>query len=101
MTTPVFVIHSKPSCPYCVKAKAFLDAHGLGYTEVVYDPASPEYEEKRDALLAITNHRTFPQVFIGERFLGGCTELELSYATGALSELCSELGMDLPVPDDF
>ncbi len=29
-----YILFSGPSCPWCVKAKDFLDARGLEYTEV-------------------------------------------------------------------
>ena len=96
------MVHSKPGCPYCVRAKELLDGSGIPYEEVLYDPDAPDYADRRDRLIGATGHRTFPQIFVGERFIGGYTELEHLYSTQHLHDLCAkELGITIERTYDF
>ena len=65
------VIYSKPSCPFCVRAKDWFDRHGYTYTEnVLYD------EEQFLAMQQkIPGVRTVPQIFIDEKHIGGYDDL--------------------------
>jgi glutaredoxin 3 len=58
-------------CGYCVRAKALLDAHGVAYEEIDLgdDPAF------RATLNELTGGWTVPQILIGDRPIGGYTEL--------------------------
>lgn len=69
------VIHSKPSCTYCSRAKEILQDNGIAYTEVTYGPDDPDYAHRVDALKTATHHPTFPQVFIDNSFVGGLDAL--------------------------
>ena len=91
------VVHSKPNCPYCVKAKQFLADKGIEYTVIEYDPDQPYYENTKNDLVGRTGHRTFPQIFVGPTFLGGYTELVSAYDTLRFHELCKEIGIDVEV----
>ena len=97
----MFVVHCKPGCIFCVKAKEFLTTHQLPFSEMMYNPEAPDYTERRDILLAQTRHTTFPQIFFGDQFLGGFQELQFMFSTGALGELCSSHGIFLSPPLDF
>ena len=68
-------IHTKRGCPYCEKAKLLLFSEGIKYKEVEYVPGTPDYDARRQALIEKTFHGTFPQVFLGPKFIGGYTEL--------------------------
>ena len=64
-------IYSKNYCPYCQRAKALFDQKGVTYTEI-------NLEGKRDELMALikeTGMRTVPQIYIGDEFIGGFSEL--------------------------
>ena len=76
---PVTVYTTKV-CPYCVRAKALLDRRGIAYTEVdvTNDP------EKRAWLVETTGRRTVPQIFIGERPVGGSDDIHALDAEGRL-----------------
>jgi glutaredoxin 3 len=70
-------------CPYCHAVKALLDAKGVRYDEV--DAQDPE---TRMAMIQRAHgRRTVPQVFIGERHLGGYTELAALDRDGKLDPL--------------
>lgn len=65
-----FHIISQPNCPWCDKAKALLTARGLYYVEeVLLDP-----EQK--AAFKAQGHTTVPQIYQGDRHIGGYTELD-------------------------
>lgn len=99
MTTNRITVHSKTNCPHCVRAKAFLHEKGLPFDEIVYDPLlSPEeYETRKNELVLRTQFRTFPQIFIGDEFLGGFSELTDAYATLKLHSLCLKIGKKLDI----
>lgn len=77
---PPIDIYTKPYCPYCADAKALLEQKGASYNEIVAsgDPALRAEMVKRSG-----GASTFPQIFIGEIYVGGCDELyELDQAGG-------------------
>lgn len=59
-------------CPYCVRAKQLLKARGVEHIEEVRIDHSPE---ERDRMMALTGRRTVPQIFIGDKHVGGCDDL--------------------------
>ncbi len=52
-------------------AKRLLDKKGVQYTEINID----EKAGLREELITKTKHRTVPQIFIGDLFIGGFDEL--------------------------
>jgi glutaredoxin 3 len=76
---PVTVYTTKV-CPYCVRAKALLDRRGIPYTEVDVSADA----EKRAWLVQATGRRTVPQIFIGERPVGGSDDIHALDAEGRL-----------------
>lgn len=77
-------IYSSDYCPYCVRAKALLRARGVDdYEEIVVD-GRPDV---RAAMTGITGRTSVPQIFIGERHVGGCDELHALDARGELAPL--------------
>ena len=95
------IMHTKPGCVYCERAKEFmLDKH-IPFTTVCHDPKSEIYEREKNALVAKTHHPTFPQIFVGETFVGGYSELVMSYSTFSLHILCNKIGINLDADFDF
>lgn len=78
-------VYTTNACPYCVRAKALLDARGLAYEEINLgrDP------ETRVELAQKTGMMTFPQILIGEQLVGGFDELAAADQSGRLNELVS------------
>lgn len=62
---------TRPGCPYCAKAKALLDKHGI-----VYDEISVGHDATLRSVRAISGRDTVPQVYIGGQHIGGSEELE-------------------------
>lgn len=77
------VIYSSGFCPYCQRAKALLEARGAQYEEIVVD-GQPEV---RARMTEITGRTSVPQIFIGERHVGGCDDLHALDARGELAPL--------------
>lgn len=90
------VVFSKPGCPYCAKAKTFLDELNLPFSEVVINPAEANYEYKRDRLFQFYNHRSYPIIVIDNKLLGGYSELIRAYDTLKLHKMCQDIGLYLP-----
>lgn len=68
---PKIVIYTAAACGYCIMAKRLLDRKGANYTEINID-SSPGL---RAEVMEKTKRRTVPQIFIGERHIGGFDDL--------------------------
>ncbi|MFI5297404.1 MAG: glutaredoxin 3 [Polyangiales bacterium] len=68
-------------CPYCVRARALLKARKYPFTEVNVEGD----DAKRAWLLQVTGRKTVPQVFIGERSVGGFDDLSALDRSGELA----------------
>lgn len=74
------LMYSTEHCPFCTRARQLLDNKGVVYTEIRID----EHPEKRDEMIAKSNRRTVPQIFINGHSLGGCDDLYALDQTGQL-----------------
>ena len=68
----VATILTKPSCPFCAKAKTALTKAGIGYEEITVS----NKDITSRTLRAIANAKTVPQVFIDGKLIGGSDDLE-------------------------
>ena len=78
------VMYSTAICPYCMQAERLLAAKGVkGITKirVDQDPA------RRDEMIARTGRRTVPQIFIGDKHIGGYDDLAALDRVGGLVPL--------------
>jgi glutaredoxin 3 len=81
---PDIVMYSTGWCPYCDRARALLARKGLTFREIKVD----ENPLERDAMLARSGgRRTVPQIFIGERHVGGFDDLYAIDKSGELDRL--------------
>jgi len=80
---PDILIYTKDDCSFCHWAKALLDAKGASYDEidVTHDPG------RRAEMIARSGRRTVPQIFIGDRHVGGFDDLAALDAAGGLDPL--------------
>ncbi len=81
---PQITVYSTTVCPYCVRAKMLLDKKGATYEEInlTNEP------HRRDEMLAKSGgKRTVPQIFIGDRHVGGCDDLYELELEGELDPL--------------
>jgi glutaredoxin 3 len=81
---PPIVIYTKSSCPYCHAAKDLLRRKGADFQEIGVDGD----RAGQAAMAAKANGRsTVPQIFIGDRHVGGCDDLYELEETGRLDPL--------------
>ncbi|CAH8211693.1 glutaredoxin [Vibrio aestuarianus] len=73
------IVYGKATCPYCIKAKKLLDEAGIEYTyhDVVKESAAlyrmiPEVK----AIIGPKTPVTVPQIWLDDRYIGGCDKLE-------------------------
>ena len=71
-------------CPYCVRAKRFLQSKGVEHIEEVRVDIQPA---ERLKMMQITGRRTVPQIFIGQTHVGGCEDLIALDSRGGLAPL--------------
>ena len=70
-------------CPYCQRAKALLSTKNLVVNEINVDDEARFREE----MIARSGRRTVPQIFIGQRHVGGCDDLFELEGSGELDRL--------------
>ena len=70
-------------CPHCFRARVLLWRKHVAYREV----RSGELEDGRRTLMELTGGRTYPQVVIGDRCIGGAAELAGLQRAGELEGL--------------
>jgi glutaredoxin 3 len=80
---PKVTIYTKRSCPFCVRAKRLLDGKGVAYEEVDVEAR----DELRTWLAEASGQKTVPQVFVGDRPLGGFSDLDALDRAGRLDAL--------------
>ncbi len=71
-------------CPYCVMAEKLLTKKGVTDIEKIRVDLDPA---RREEMMQITNRRTVPQIYIGERHIGGFDDLAALDAEGGLEPL--------------
>ncbi len=81
---PQIDIYTKFGCGYCMRAKRLLDSKGVAYTEHDITMGGPD----REAMLErAPGARTVPQIFIGDRHVGGSDDLAALDRSGELATL--------------
>ena len=79
-------IYTKPFCPYCVRALGLLERKGAEVTEI---EAAFDANLRAEMLKKSGGAATYPQIFIGDRHVGGFDDL---YALDKAGELDKLLG---------
>lgn len=69
---PEIIIYTGRLCPYCTMAKRLIERKGVSYTEIDVD-SKPGL---RQDLMEKTKRRTIPQIYIGDRHIGGFDDLQ-------------------------
>ncbi|NEX48055.1 glutaredoxin 3 [Pseudotabrizicola algicola] len=80
-------IYTTPYCPYCLAAKRLLTKKGVTFTEIDVS----QHPALRMAMTQRANgSRTVPQIFVGERHVGGSDDLHALEYDGALDALLAD-----------
>ncbi len=83
MSTPPVLMYSKSWCPYCHQARALLASKGVTIDEVDIE----QLPERREEMIRRSGRSTVPQIFIGERHVGGFDDIYELDAAGGLDPL--------------
>ena len=77
-------MYSTGVCPYCLRAEALLNAKGAAIDEKIRIDLDPA---QRDLMMQKTGRRTVPQIYIGEKHVGGFDDLAALDRAGGLDPL--------------
>ena len=77
-------IYTKPYCPFCIRAVELLEKKGVAFDEIeaAFDP-----DKRQEMIRRAGGRATFPQIFIGERHIGGCDDMMALERAGDLDGL--------------
>jgi glutaredoxin 3 len=80
------IVYSKDYCPYCDRAKALLTEKSVAYKEIRVD-LDPEAFQ---TMLEKSQRRTVPQIFFGDKHVGGFDDLWALEQSGELELLINK-----------
>lgn len=84
MSSPEVIMYSTAFCGYCQRARNLFERKGTPVREIKID----EDVSERDIMLKKSGgRRTVPQIFIGERHIGGYDDLAALDRAGELDPL--------------
>ncbi|XP_069820756.1 glutaredoxin-1 [Dendropsophus ebraccatus] len=84
----------KSSCPFCVRAKSLLQKYRFkpGHLEIINIADLDIMDCLQDHFLKTTGERTVPRIFIGEKCIGGCSDLVALEGSGELEKMLQSIG---------
>ena len=86
MTQPTITMYMTGWCSYCARAKRLLSSKNLHINEInVEDDA-----KFREEMVIRSKARTVPQIFIGDKHIGGCDDLVALDRSGELDRLIGQ-----------
>ncbi|XP_019165775.1 PREDICTED: monothiol glutaredoxin-S10-like [Ipomoea nil] len=84
------VVYSKTWCSYSGQVKSLFRRLGLDPLVVELDQMGQQGSQIQKVLEGLTGQRTVPNVFIGGKHIGGCSDTIELYQKGELENLLSE-----------
>jgi glutaredoxin 3 len=78
------LMYTSAYCPYCTNAERLLHSKGVTDIEKVQIDTAPEL---KIVMMEKTGRRTVPQIYIGERHVGGFDDLRALDLAGELDPL--------------
>ena len=78
------VMYSTGVCPFCLMAERLLKAKGVVVIEKIRVDLDPP---RRQEMVERTGRRTVPQIYVGERHVGGYDDLAALDRAGGLDPL--------------
>jgi glutaredoxin 3 len=78
------LMYSTAVCPYCVRAEKLLASKGVTAIEKIRVDLDPA---RREEMMQKSGRRTVPQIWIGERHVGGFDDLAALDHAGELDPL--------------
>jgi len=80
------VMYTTSVCPFCLMAERLLKSKGIEQIEKIRVDLEPE---RRQEMMSRTGRRTVPQIYVGERHIGGYDDLSALDRAGGLDPLLS------------
>ena len=84
MANPQVEIYTTMMCPYCYRAKALLKQKNASFKEI---DVSMDRQTRAKMTERANGSHTVPQIFVGERHVGGCDDLYALEQKGELDAL--------------
>ena len=81
---PEITMYTTAMCPYCMNAERLLASKGVSTINKIRIDLEPEH---RMEMMQKTGRRTVPQIYIGERHIGGFDDLRALDLAGGLDTL--------------
>ena len=78
------LMYSTGVCPYCMMAERLLRSKGVTDIEKIRIDLEPA---RREEMMQRTGRRTVPQIYVGERHVGGFDDLSALDRAGGLEPL--------------
>jgi glutaredoxin 3 len=78
------LMYSTAACPYCQRAERLFSAKGISSIERIRVDLQPE---RRAEMMERSGRRTVPQIWIGDRHIGGYDDLAALDRAGKLDPL--------------
>ena len=78
------LMYSTGVCPFCLMAERLLKSKGVAEIEKVRVDLDPP---RRQEMMQRTGRRTVPQIYVGEKHVGGYDELAALERAGGLDAL--------------
>ena len=78
------VMYATGVCPFCLMAERLLKAKGVAVIEKIRVDLEPA---RRQEMMERTGRRTVPQIYVGERHVGGYDDLAALERSGGLEPL--------------
>jgi glutaredoxin 3 len=79
-------VYTTGYCPYCARAKSILSRKGVAFVEVDVEDRG----DLRSWLRSASGQSTVPQIFVNNRSIGGCSDMEALDRRGELDRLLGE-----------
>jgi glutaredoxin 3 len=76
-------VYTTDPCSFCARVKGLLSANGVEFSEINLSKDA----DGRMELVAMTGMMSFPQVVVGQRLIGGFSEIQRAVEDGRLEEL--------------
>ena len=77
-------IYTRMFCPYCSRAVALLKEKGVDFEQI---DAGMDADKKAEMVERSGGGRTFPQIFIAGKHIGGCDDMMALERNGQLDAL--------------
>jgi GrxC family glutaredoxin len=83
MSGPQVEVYGRSGCGYCRRARALLERKGVAYTEIDVEHVAGARAQMQQR----SGRNTVPQIFVGDRHLGGFDDIDALDASGELDRI--------------